>query len=351
MHVYRRPYDYAVRSAQVRWQTTPVWDIDLVTAGFEFTTYPWTLGVSPTISMDLATITFTAPAWTVAVGRFVDMDATALTLTAPAWSVSYAQVTSTVPDVVGLDQSAAVASVRSAGLTPLIVYSVTGSVDPQKVTAQSPAAATVVALSSPVTITAEAGVYAWPAAVVPMEASWKWHTRSRPMISPLTGKTRTVSDGGSHWSCTLTVRNLRDADKAAMQAFLSRLRGRLNRAQLPASVFTQQGTLTALTVNGANQTGTSLVCDGATPTTGTAKSGDMVSVEGRLYMVVADATAVAGTVTLEVVPPLEGPPANDVAVDLTPSGYFRLAGNTVGWSNAPGGFASFESIEFIEDRS
>jgi hypothetical protein len=171
------------------------------------------------------------------------------------------------------------------------------------------------------------------------------------MISPLTGKTRTVSDGGSHWSCTLTVRHLRDEDRAQMQAFLSRLRGRLNRAQLPAEVFTKQGTLTALTVNGANQTGTSLVCDGATPTTGTAKSGDMISVEGRIYMVVADATAVAGAVTLEVVPPLEGPPTDDAAVDLTPDGYFTLGSNTVGWSNAPGGFSSFDAIEFIENRA
>lgn len=348
--VYRRPYDYAQRSARVLWQVTPSWDFSASLAEIEFTAHPWTFGVSPTIDMDAASITFAAPAWTVTQPVDVAIALTAVDLTAHAWSVSYSQVTTTVPNVVGLSANDAAAAVRAATLTPIITYSVTGTVEAQKVTAQDPAAATVANLNTTVLVTAEAGLYAWPDVGV-SECEWQWHSRTRPSISPLTGKTRTVGDGGEFWSCTITVRNLKDGYRAELQAFLSRLRGRLHRANLPPEVFTQQGTLTAAAVNGANQTGTSLVCDGAVPTTGTVKAGDMISVEKRLYMVVTDATAVAGAITIEVVPPLEGPPANDVAVDLTPSGYFRLAGNTVGWSNAPGGFASFESIEFVEDRS
>jgi hypothetical protein len=351
MHVYRRPYDYAVRSAQVRWQTTPEWDIDLATAHFTITAPAWTIGLSPTINMDAGTFTITAPAWSVAVGRFVDMDATAITITAPAWSISYTQQTTTVPNVVGLSANDAAAAVRAATLTPIVTYSITGTVEAQKVTAQDPAAATVANLNTAVLVTAEAGLYAWPSGVGVSECEWQWHSRTRPRISPLTGKTRTVGDGGEFWSCTITTRNLKDGDRAEMQAFLSRLRGRLHRATLPADVFTKQGTLTAATVNGANQTGTSLVCNGCSPSTGTVKAGDMISLEKRLYMVVTDATAVASAITIEVVPPLEGPPASGAAVVFSPTGNFRLAENSAGWSNAPGGFSSFESIRFVEDRN
>lgn len=351
MSVYRRPHDYAQRQGIVRWQTTPEWTFDFNPVGIEFTTYPWTLGVSPTIDMDLASITFTAPAWTVQIGKFVDMAATGITFTAPSWGISYAQVTTTVPNVVGLSANDAVTAVRAATLTPIVTYSITGTVEAQKVTAQDPAAATVANLNTTVLVTAEAGLYAWPSGVGVSECEWQWHSRTRPRISPLTGKTRTVGDGGEFWSCTITTRNLKDADRAEMQAFLSRLRGRLHRATLPSDVFTKQGTLTAATVNGANQTGTSLVCNGCSPSTGTVKAGDMISLEKRLYMVVTDATAVASAITIEVVPPLEGPPASGAAVVFSPTGNFRLAENSAGWSNAPGGFSSFESIRFVEDRN
>ena len=351
MHVYRRPYDFAVRSAQVRWQTTPEWAFNASSAPITLTAPAWTLGLSPSVDMDLTTLTLFTPAWTVLVQPGVEMDATALTISAPAWGITYNQVTTTVPNVVGLSAKDAVAAVRAATLTPIVTYSVTGTVEPQKVTAQDPAAATVANLNTTVLVTAEAGLYAWPTAVCVSECEWQWHSRTRPRISPLTGKTRTVGDGGEFWSCTITTRNLKDGDRAELQAFLSRLRGRLHRATLPSDVFTKQGTLTAAAVNGADQTGTSLVCDGCTPSTGTVKAGDMISVESRLYMVVTDATAVASAITIEVVPPLEGPPEDGAAVVFTPSGNFRLAENSAGWSNAPGGFSSFESIRFIEDRN
>jgi hypothetical protein len=351
MPVYRRPHDHAQQAAIVRWHTLPEYILPWYSAELTLTTLPWTIGLSPTISMTAAELTLTTPAWTISSPAVILMIPEALTLTTPPWVISYTQETTTVPNVVGLSANDAVDAVRAATLTPIVTYSITGTVEAQKVTAQDPAAATVANLNTTVLVTAEAGLYAWPSGVGVSECEWQWHSRTRPRISPLTGKTRTVGDGGEFWSCTITTRNLKDGDRAAMQAFLSRLRGRLHRATLPADVFTKQGTITAATVNGANQTGTSLVCNGCSPSTGTVKAGDMISLEKRLYMVVADATAVASAITIEVVPALEGPPASGAAVVFSPTGNFRLAENSAGWSNAPGGFSSFESIRFIEDRN
>ena len=85
-----------------------------------------------------------------------------------------------------------------------------------------------------------------------------------------------------------------------------------------------------LRVNGASQSGTTLVCDGATASvTNYLRAGDYISFNNELHMVVVDADSDASTnVTLSIAPPIRKTPADDTIVDYTVPvlGVFMLAG-------------------------
>lgn len=352
MHVYRRPHDYAQQAAIVRWHTTRTQEFSWSTARLELTTYPWTIGLSPTIGMTVAELTLATYPWTIVRPWTATYGPAALRIVTPPWTV-VGTIVSTVPDVLTDPYQDAIQTVWSAGYKTTLTYATSGTAPAGTVTAQSPTGGTPAAPGTDVTLTVEFGEFVWPASVVANVSDWRLVPNTVTRVSPLTGKTRTESYGGDHWACTLTCHNLTGAGAAELRAFLSRLRGRAYRALVADHGYAQRGTLTALTVNGAGQTGTPLVCNGATPTTGTLLAGDMISVDDRLYMVTADATAVAGAVTLSVVPPLDGPPTNGATVKLGAAvvGRFVLAGNTVGWTHTPGGITSFEVIELEEDRT
>lgn len=175
-------------------------------------------------------------------------------------------------------------------------------------------------------------------------------------MSPLSGTTRTLSRGGDRWACSIVFNALSGADRATLQAFLTRLRGQAHRVTLPDHSYYKRGALTSnFLVNGGSQTGVSLVCDGATTgVTNAMRAGDYITVGGFPYMVVADAnTDGSGNITLTINRPLLSSPADNASVNITaPTGTFLLSGNTVGWSNRAGGWpriVSSFSLEFIED--
>ena len=194
-----------------------------------------------------------------------------------------------------------------------------------------------------------------PVDIIPANAQWRLLTNTSMHVSPLTGKTQTIGRGGERWACTLTYRNLQGGRAALLTAALAALRGTLNRVVLPDHAYVRRGALAVdVAVVGAAQTGSTLACDGGTPNVARAvMAGDMFTLESRLYMITEDAsTNVSGNLTLAFVPPLTEPPADNAVVSLlTPTARFALAGNDLSWTYSPGGFTSFNAVEFVEDRT
>ena len=188
--------------------------------------------------------------------------------------------------------------------------------------------------------------------ITPSASSFELVTNTRAYRSPLTNAVQTVGRKGSLWRATLQFNNLSGADRATMQAFVTKLNGQEHRFTLHDHSYTQRGTGGGtLRVNGASQSGTSLVCDGATASvTNYLREGDFVTFGNELHMVVADTDSDAsGNVTLSLAPPIRKSPADDALVGYsTPvKGVFMLA-SPASWSNQPGIFSSF-SIEAVED--
>lgn len=200
-------------------------------------------------------------------------------------------------------------------------------------------------------------------AITPNVSEMGLITNSKQFVSPLTGYTQTASRKGSRWLLRLVFNNLRTDDRGVLRGYLAFQEGQVNRIEVGDHSYTgARGALggTPL-VNGASQTGTSLITDGWPNSTLVLKAGDLISYDNGTYkelkMVTADGTSDgSGNLTLSIMPEIHTAPANNAAIETaSPVGTFMLAGNAVNWTNRPsqvaGASAPFSdiTIELIED--
>ena len=189
-------------------------------------------------------------------------------------------------------------------------------------------------------------------AITPTTNTFELVANTRAFRSPLTNAIQTSSRKGSLWRATLQFNNLSTDDRKVMQAFLVKLNGQEHRFQLHDHSHTPRGAGGGtLRVNGASQSGTSLVCDGATANVSNyLRAGDYISFNNELHMVVADANSdSSGNITLSIAPPIRKTPADDAIIDYAApvSGIFMLSGRAA-WNTSPGIISNY-SIEAVED--
>ena len=188
--------------------------------------------------------------------------------------------------------------------------------------------------------------------ITPATNTFELVSNTRTYTSPLTNAVQTASRKGSLWKASMQFNNLSGDDRKVMQAFLVKLNGQQHRFTLQDHSHTPRGAGGGtLRVNGASQSGTTLVCDGATASvTNYLRAGDYISFNSELHMVVADADSDASTkVTLSIAPPIRKTPADDTIVDYTIPvlGVFMLAG-PASWNTTIDIHSSF-NIEAVED--
>jgi len=148
-------------------------------------------------------------------------------------------------------------------------------------------------------------------------------TNTQTFRSPLNGAVQTLELPGARWFGTFDINPRTRAQAAAWQAFLVNLSGSAGRfSAFDPSATSPQGaydsSLDNPLVNGASQTGTSLVTDGwRANITGILKAGDYFSVNGEFKMVVADVdTDASGAATITFRPALRSSPPDNAALTL-----------------------------------
>jgi hypothetical protein len=195
-------------------------------------------------------------------------------------------------------------------------------------------------------------IFAFPN-ITPTSNSFELVTNTKTFRSPLTNSVQTSSRKGSLWSIGMSFENLSGDQRAEMQAFVVKLNGQEHRFRVQDHSFVRRGVGTGvLTVNGAGQGGSSLICS---TTAGTAidnylKSGDYVSFNNELHMVTADANSDgSGNITLQIAPPIRKPTIDNDVIDYEApvTGVFMLSSKS-GWSTNVSLLSSF-SIEAVED--
>ena len=179
----------------------------------------------------------------------------------------------------------------------------------------------------------------------PMSTTFRIRRIVGQSMSPFTGEQQTFRHQGEWWEAEVTLPPMTHAYAREWVAKLVSMRGVYGQMMLGDwDGRTPRGTasISAGTplVNGASQTGNSLIIDGATASqTGYLKAGDYIqlgsSSSTRLHMVVADAnTDGSGNATLDIEPRLRTSPADNLVISvINPKGVFRLVTNETEWSS------------------
>lgn len=159
--------------------------------------------------------------------------------------------------------------------------------------------------------------------------------------SPFSGAQQVYQHQGQWWEMEVTLPPMSRASAEAVAAFLLKMKGRFGTFTLgdPANTTPRGiGTGTPL-VNGASQTGSSLITDGWTASqTGILKAGDWLQLGSgsatQLYKVLNDANSDAsGNATFDLWPNLRSAPADNAAITVNATlGLWRLAANETEWS-------------------
>lgn len=150
--------------------------------------------------------------------------------------------------------------------------------------------------------------------------------------SPFSFVTQIQAHQGQVWGADCVLPPMQRAEAEQWQTFLLSLNGAEGTFYLsPPLQSTPRGIATGTPlVNGANQTGQTLITDGWTPsTTDILKAGDFIQVGQGLYKILTDTTSNgSGQATLDIFPRLRTSPSDNQAVITSQAkGLFRLADN------------------------
>ena len=155
--------------------------------------------------------------------------------------------------------------------------------------------------------------------------------------SPLSKHIQVAELTGARWYGTFNLPPMKKENSLEYIGFLQRLQGRVHSFfGYDANHRSPSGTIagSTLLVNGASQTGTSLLLDGAQASTKVLKAGDFFSVNSELKMVTVDATSdSAGDVTVNFVPSLRSSPSDNAVITTTnPVCAMKLTGDSTSYN-------------------
>ena len=166
---------------------------------------------------------------------------------------------------------------------------------------------------------------------VPASVEWKLAPNVGMFTSPFSGQVQTTEMPGARWIAVLNFVPHRNDDRAAVEAWFTRLRGPANRIALwhpvrPAPRGTLQANTTTAATAAYGATSISI-----TATTGlTLLAGDMIGIlladtSTQLVQIVQDATSSAGAIAAAFSPPLRWSVANGATVTVVkPTATFIL---------------------------
>lgn len=187
-------------------------------------------------------------------------------------------------------------------------------------------------------------------AVYPSADNWQLVHNSQTFTSDLNGVTQASSMPGAKWSVSLNFTNLTREKIGLLRGFLAALRGQAGKCNI-SPFDTALGTVSgAPLVNGASQTGGTLITDGWTPSQTVLKVGDYFSVNSELKLVTSDVVSdVGGNATISFSPDLHRAPTDNLAVVVVnPTCTMRLVNDSqASWQLGLGSVYNV-SLNFVE---
>lgn len=157
----------------------------------------------------------------------------------------------------------------------------------------------------------------FPANIYPQNEQWISESNPSVFRSELNNIEQVTEMPGTRWRCSMPFVNLTREKGRQLNAFLMSLNGTIGQAYIvPYDSRTSLGSPGGSPlVNGANQTGGTLVTDGWTASTLIFKAGDYFNAGGELKVITEDINSDAsGNATLVFSPNLHKSPASNTSI-------------------------------------
>ena len=179
--------------------------------------------------------------------------------------------------------------------------------------------------------------YAIPTTVGFSSVEFGLENNNQVFTSPLSNSIQVSELTGARWYATFNLPPMKKDNALEYIGFLQRLQGRVHSfSGYDPNHRSPSGTYgnSTLLVNGASQTGTSLITDGAQASTLVLKAGDFFSVNSELKMVTANATSDgSGNLTINFVPSLRSSPSDNAGLTLVnPVCTMKLTGDSTSYN-------------------
>lgn len=180
----------------------------------------------------------------------------------------------------------------------------------------------------------------------------KLQRKTIQLQSPFSGARQVIAQPYALWAFQGKYVITDETQAGLLRAFLTLLEGTSNYFKffLPGYTALKSGYSGALNVNGASQTGKSLICNGATPSiTNLVQPGDYVVINGagfpELKMITANASSdVSGNITISFEPAIRVSPTTATAVVIS-NPYVMLQSvndDNASWDMTPPLISQFE---------
>jgi len=200
--------------------------------------------------------------------------------------------------------------------------------------------------------------YATEVGLAPAEESFYLQPMSISHVSQ-TGVITTIDSGATRWRVEWVLRPKTVARARALEVLIDRIGADPSHRLVvyPYGYVTQGGALGswggAPVVAGGSQSGSTLLCDGASGTSGYGVAGDLFAVNGELKRVVSDVTASAGGFSVSFVPALRASPSDNAPLTTTaPTITCQLVTHDIERVYTPGGVViNSVRLSMIEDIS
>lgn len=170
------------------------------------------------------------------------------------------------------------------------------------------------------------------------EMTWTPQTNVAVSTSEFTGEQQVYEHQGMWWNVEVALPPMERAEAEEWISFFLKLNGQQGTFRMgDPDGTTARGVATGTPlVNGASQTGKSLITDGWTiSTTDILKAGDWIQIGDYAYKNLNDVNSDgSGNATLDIWPRLRSSPGNNATIIVaSPTSLFRLASNTMVWNS------------------
>lgn len=178
----------------------------------------------------------------------------------------------------------------------------------------------------------------FPSTPKPATMSWKLIQPSQTNISTWTGKRQVMASNRGWWECQIGMPPIVGTTNFnTWRSFMAQARGSTNDFQVPVDPTAQSSATATPLVNGASQTGRSIITDGWPNSSTVLVAGQFITIGNQLLQLTAAVTSNgSGQATVTFEPSIRVSPADNAAIEFKNPYALMYFAEDPGYSVEPG---------------